>query len=87
MTFTDEDLKRLKEYANNELLLESEFQEIHLLLPALIARLEAAEKCANELPDYIEGAHDEYCHNETPRPCPHEEDRSLIEAWRKVAGK
>lgn len=44
MTFTDDDLKRLKEFGENEFLVESEYQEIHQLLPALLTRLEAAEK-------------------------------------------
>lgn len=43
VTFTDEDLKRLKEFGAMEFLLETEYSEIHHLLPKLLARLEAAE--------------------------------------------
>ena len=88
MTFTDDDLKRLKEMqdkANNtpdsealtgtmtatkEALLFN--KELIALFPALLARLEAAEKVAGDMP-MMENMYDCELDN--------------IRAWRKAAGK
>ena len=67
MPFTDDDLKRLKEIA--EFSSEPHFKHI---IPALLARLEAAEFCARRL---------------AVNPAKDFVDRQTLEAWRKAAGK
>lgn len=81
MAFTDDDLKRLKEYVKNDtgfFYRENGRSESMFMVPidfdALIARLEAAEA-------YIKTCR-EYC-------CDiyHKEQADAYEAWRKAAGK
>ena len=102
MPFTDEDLKRLKEtLALFRDILEtgstdfraSELRELFDFVEATLARLEAAEQCAERLPDCIEASHDEYCgvwaepEEEEKFHCSCGPDKALVEAWRKAAGK
>lgn len=85
MTFTDDDLKRLKD-AINSLFTQMEPGDRYLNIErhdvkALLARLEAAEWCASNLDanhDVLEGVNDE-------------DDMALIDdalkAWRKAKGE
>jgi len=77
-TFTDDDLKRLKERQTNDLLnLNREGIDIN----ALLARLEAAELCADKTHFHFFRSKGDY---------PNEMERELGEsgeAWRKTAGK
>ena len=45
MAFTDDDLKRLKEWVEYPCFLSTDIPEIRKLLPGFISRLEAAERC------------------------------------------
>lgn len=75
MTFTDEDLKQLKDDIEKT---EKSGDCIHILTPhlkALLARLEAAERNM--------GGHSEKCSKE--QCLCSKKDREL--AWRKLAGK
>lgn len=45
MTFTDDDLKRLKEHLEGSCYVTTEWFDARKLMPALLARLEAAEVC------------------------------------------
>lgn len=73
MTFTDEDLKRLKERCESDDLIGIFDYE----LPALLARLEAAEKIV-----IFDCLHDP----KAKCGCTKELNQ-LIQAWRKAAGK
>ena len=79
--FTDEDLNRLKETLNNRSLVSENFANNSNLL-ALIVRLEAAEKIAED-----NGGHDEdcdECSSSGPCSCGYEDNDK---AWRKAAGR
>ena len=90
-TFTDDDLKQLKERQANESGMDFEWFEIdNDVLEALLARLEAAEKAMYELRGfYVCRTHG--CPNDgmdRATECDHDK-RSLVpfEAWRKACGK
>lgn len=75
MSFTDEDLKRLKEQCRDPLYQRSEHRQLLLSkFDSLIARLEAAEKFCEMTPECN-------CSQE----CDYHTD--ALRAWRKEAGK
>lgn len=75
MTFTDDDLKRLKGRCNSARALDSEVDTVLIVeIEALIARLEAAEKVINVLED-------------TDDLTDWSELNPAMEDWRKVAGR
>jgi len=75
MTFTDDDLKRLKEDLKECYYHPSKFD-----CDALIARLEAAEAALKMLLEIDEESHDDSIDPASPMG-------KLLEAWRKAAGK
>jgi hypothetical protein len=74
MTFTDDDLRRLKEEFNDHAMRTGQpFLVGQGTLDMLLARLEAAENCLNRW------GHHSNC---SPNPC-----NCGYETWRKAAGK
>lgn len=75
MTFTDEDLKRLKDLSNSEDSFRGAVSAVKLDILALLARLEAAEEVASYFANHPDGAHWwPYAQN-------------ALEAWRKSKGE
>jgi len=78
MSFTDDDLKRLKTMVLNcEAFYAMNTEVLPIRLSNLLARLEAAEKCLNHL--HLCGGWDDY-------PEPDEELDELKREWRKSKG-
>jgi hypothetical protein len=74
MTFTDDDLKRLKDSIMRD---GTQVHDMRNLLLPLLARLEAAEKC-------IRTGHTENIHGQCMLDCKLCRNQ---EAWRKAAGR
>jgi len=75
MTFTDDDLRQLKEHLAGDCYRSDEWESARNLMPSLIARLEAAEKV---------------CEWESKYEIPDNTDielSNLLANWRKAAGK
>ena len=88
VSFTDDDLKRLKE----AMVLPTTVVDSQDLT-ALIARLEAAEKAASMVPDYMEGFHDEFCwfgkldeDTEERLHCDCGDAKQALQTWRRAKG-
>ena len=81
MTFTADDVKRLKELAFKEIV-KVEIDNVHL--QALVARLEAAELCLID-----SGITEEKCHYDHHGNCQAHfvSDPCPVKAWLKVCGR
>ena len=91
VTCTNDVLKLLKEYGAQEMLLESEYQEIHQFLSPLIVRLEAAEKVIAKSSEYdlFDCPHfsEQLCKCGVDQIRIHKEFEEAEATWRKSKGE